>query len=172
MAASLAATSALLLGVPQADAGVILTQPETKKVRWRWVWRRRCSGAAVGRERGGAACPTRRGRLAGCHGACPAPACTAPLQLAHNRAHAFFLPPQVFVDDGKPKAAPKAAAAAAKSKAPSASFQSGAPDFKTFVLPASLVAIAGGAFVITKVDPGFSEMMVEASAKVGLLLLF
>jgi len=38
-------------------------------------------------------------------------------------------------------------------------------DFKPLVLPLSLVALAGGGFALTSIDPGFAEMMVEGGAK-------
>lgn len=74
---------------------------------------------------------------------------------------------KVFIDDGSAAAVKKAApAAAVAKKAPAASFQGeGGPDFKLFTLPLSLAAIAGGAVVVTKLDPGFAEMMKEAGAK-------
>lgn len=73
----------------------------------------------------------------------------------------------MFIDDGKPAAAKKAAAPAAK-KAPAASYQSeGGFDFKLATLPLSLAAVVGGGIALAKVDPGFSRVLAEGSLKVG-----
>lgn len=62
-------------------------------------------------------------------------------------------------------ARPAAAKAPAMKAAPSVSSQGGDIDPKDVALPGVLVAIAGGAFALTKVDEGFADFMDTASAK-------
>lgn len=73
-----------------------------------------------------------------------------------------------FVKD-TPKAAPSADAASkaapAAKRTPAAASSSEGFDIKPLILPISIVALAGGAFALTTIDPGFAEMMVEGGSK-------
>ena len=55
--------------------------------------------------------------------------------------------------------------AAKAKKLPAAAEVSGKTDIKPFVLPLSIVTIAGGAFVVKTLDPGFAEVSAEWGAK-------
>lgn len=55
-----------------------------------------------------------------------------------------------------------------KEKAKRQNENAGSPDafdFKTVVFPLSIIAVGAGGLAVTTLDPGFAEMMVEASCK-------
>lgn len=49
--------------------------------------------------------------------------------------------------------------------APSVTTSGGDIDVRAVALPGAIIAILGGGFALSKIDPGFAEMMSEASAK-------
>lgn len=49
--------------------------------------------------------------------------------------------------------------------APSVTTSGGDIDPRTVALPGAIIAILGGGFALSKIDPGFAEMMSEASSK-------
>jgi len=64
--------------------------------------------------------------------------------------------------------APAPKAAPAKTSTKRQNENAGDPDafdFKTLVLPISVVALGAGGVALTKLDPGFAEMMEEAACK-------
>lgn len=69
-----------------------------------------------------------------------------------------------YVKDTPAKASSGSTTAAPK-RSPAPAETSEGFDFKPLVLPLSLVAVAAGGFALTKVDPGFAEMMQEAGTK-------
>jgi hypothetical protein len=93
-----------------------------------------------------------------------APAAEAKVILSQPEVKNFV----TGAEPAKAAASSGGAAAPAKTKAyrpPPAAETSEGFDFKPLVLPVTLVGLAGGAFALTVIDPGFAEMMVEGGSK-------
>jgi len=97
-------------------------------------------------------------------------AAAALVAAAPADAKVILVQPEVknLVTGYQPKAASSSSNGGKSAKAkklPAAAEVSGKTDIKPFVLPLSIVAIAGGAFVVKTLDPGFAEVSAEWGAK-------